>query len=41
MALTILINSKNWANAWVSLVAYGFGWLWGIQDLLENSELEN
>ena len=25
-ALRNIINAKNWTNAWVSLVAYGYGW---------------
>ena len=30
-----IINSKNWTNAWVSLVAYGYGW-YVISKILEN-----
>lgn len=26
IALKQLINSSNWANAWISLVACGLGW---------------
>ena len=26
IALRNIINAKNWSNAWVSLVAYGYGW---------------
>ena len=26
IALRNIINAKNWTNAWVSLVAYGYGW---------------
>ena len=35
IALRNIINSKNWTNAWVSLVAYGYGW-YVISKILEN-----